>query len=790
MAESDKKGAASRLKRKPGGTERDSANQELQAGKVYTGTVTAVDPYAGTCTVLTKVPGKDIQHVVWATGGIMTPLLGFKTRQIPPLGARVVVMYGSTSFVIQILPSEPTDSRLGNKKSASGESYRSDKEVYGNGIIGGPVVDADALEGEFDISNAMNVGLLFLNNMMALKAGDRAKIETHLLNDMVRIISEVYRHHSAFGDFEIYNDGRLNVEWHGTSYEHESYNKDSPKAQKVPTKNHEVDLQNVEEQALFKQRFSAYIGHLGDFVQLFIREPQQTSTSIITGKAKFQIQNSGAVLMQSTDEIIFERVNRVVVPRRLLDPEDPDGNTYQELNEPAGLPQEPLVEWDFGPGNKNIHHVAHQLREYARYVSYSKSLARFKQLEKDFEVPSEAETPAPSSNNQEQDRAAVNGAAPFYETYSTIRMLRGGGIVLLAGDGSSLNLGNQQAVLSSVNRIVLDAAGDIVMNAGGSIYNTAYKDIHLTSVTGGIMQKARKKFHILCERGLLWLKSDGSPENTEGHGQGVYLDAAEGDVVINARQEMCVRSEEKDVTLKSVNGAIISKARTDIIQLATKGIHFTQALGGVLVQTKLFQFLARKILVNENIHISATTVDLGTKVNIRNRLKVQGNIYGPEVFKLVKYKHNGHIRVLRSELPVPDPQDGLEDSISELLASAEEGEKTMAELDGTTWKYDDREFPVQRPDGTSSSQYKPISQDFIQTHPDLFDESHDEWDFEDNKLKPATRTEPTLPYPGERSKQEMVHPESAGHVLDVPTADKEWTQTDLTPQPILKKKIK
>jgi uncharacterized protein (DUF2345 family) len=789
MSDTDKQTAKNNLQNKPGTTARDSAAQDLKLNTVYTGTVTSVDSANGLCTVLTRTPGTSVENVLWTSGGFLAPLLGFKCREIPTLGSHVAILFSEPSFVIQVLPNEPTDTRLGNKKSASGMSYRADKKVYGDGIVSGAVVDGDALEGEFDISNAMNVGLLFLNNMMAMSAGERAKIETHLLNDMVRIISEVYRHHSSFGDFEIYNDGRLNVEWHGTSYEHESYNKDSAKSPKVPTKKHEVDLENIEDAAMFKQRFSQYVGYLGDFVQLFIREPQKTSTSIITGKAKFQIQSSGAVLIQSTDEIIFERACRVVVPRRLKEHDDDQGNTFSEVSGDS-LPKEPIVEWNYGPGNKNIHHIAYQLREYARYISYSRSLARFRQLEKDFDVPSEADTPAPDSANQEQDRADANGSVPFYETYSTIRMLRGGGIVLVAGDGSSLNLGNQQAVLSSVDRIVLDAGGDIVLNAGRGIYGTAYKDIHLTSITGGIMQKARKKFHVLVERGLLWLKSDGSDSNSEGDGQGVYLDAAEGALVINAKKDACIRSEEQDILLQSVKGSVVFKAKTNIVNIAQKGIHLTQALGGVVVQTKLFQFLAKKILVNENVTISDTMVDLGTKVNLRNRLKVSENIYGPEVFKLGKYRHNGHIRVLRGELEAPAEDAGLEDELSGALADADDAEEVIGELDGSVWKYEDSEFPEYPADGTSTSQYQPISQDFIATHSDLFSETHDDWDFSDNKLKSATRTEATLPYPGERSKEEMVHPEGAGDILDKPSSKTDWTQTELEAKAIIKKKTK
>lgn len=770
---------------KPGETVLDQASTKLILGSLYNGIITSVDPTAGTCVVLTDSPGASIEGAFYVAGGLMAPLLGFKTRTVPPLGARVTVLYGKPPMIVAQAPVEPTDTAMGNKKSSSGLNFRADKEVYGDGIVKGPVADSDLLEGEYDVSNAMNVGLLFLNNLMCMRAGDRAKVETCLLNDMVRIVSEVYRHHSAFGDFEIYNDGHLNVEWHGTSYEHESYNKSDPKSPKVPTKNKEVAIDQVEDQALFKQRFSMYLGHLGDFIQMFIREPQDTSESIITGKARLFVGTGGSINFQTTDEIVFEKVVRVTVPRRKEAYDSPDGDKYADE-----LPTEPLIEWDFGAGNKNIHHTAYQLREYARYLSLHKNLARFRQKEKDFEIPKETEIPAPSASNRERDREGVNGSKEFFEAYSTIRMLRGGGIILVAGDGSCVNLNNRQVTISALERITMDTPGDIEMTAGGSIYKTAYKDIHSTAVTGGILQKARKRFHLLVEQGLLWLKSDGTEKTTETGRYGIYLDAAEGDMAINSKGDLCMRSQEKDVILRADKSSVIVKARENILLIPRTGALFLQSVAkGIIMQCRKFHLQARKILLNDNIQISPNNFKVSGNMSVSGRLKAGALWNGEDVKKLRgKYLHGGHVRVMSAAPAPPEPDTELTSMVGGLLSEAAASSPIMEQLDDSVWRYDVQDFPDRTANGTYTSSYRSWTQDYAFTHPDIAEE-YEDWKLEDNKLKSATRTSESMPYPGDRFTQEMVHPNDAGDILDKP-ADYTFQQTALKPETIVRKRRK
>jgi hypothetical protein len=83
----------------------------------------------------------------------------------------------------------------------------------------------DLLPGEEEISNNIGVALRLLTNFAQLDSGGLAKIECHLLNDMVRIVDAYFAHHHCGGDTLIWNNGRNNEESHFTSYPHEAAGK-------------------------------------------------------------------------------------------------------------------------------------------------------------------------------------------------------------------------------------------------------------------------------------------------------------------------------------------------------------------------------------------------------------------------------------------------------------------------------------------------------------------------------------------------------------------------------------
>ena len=161
------------------------------------------------------------------TAGIFAPLVGIRAMYYPAVQSRVLVLASSAAphFIVSSVPSEQFNGAIAGAKTMTGSSTKGlDPYVaraQGRGLeIDKPV---DLLEGEFDISNNFGVSLQLLTTCLSMKGSERAKIEAFLLNDMVRIVSDAFKHFSCFGDMQIYNDGRLNARWDGTSYDFESW---------------------------------------------------------------------------------------------------------------------------------------------------------------------------------------------------------------------------------------------------------------------------------------------------------------------------------------------------------------------------------------------------------------------------------------------------------------------------------------------------------------------------------------------------------------------------------------
>lgn len=760
------------LTQKTAPSSKDEALSSLVTGSVYAGVVTDVDTYENTCTVTFDNPAQTIEGCRYVTGALTAPLLGFKLRKVPNVGARVVVAYSNPSWVLGEVSAEPTDAVNGAKKSTTGDATRAQSGVYGPGVVAGPTVDADLLEGEFDISNAMGVGLLFMNSIMSMKAGQRAKVETCLLNDMVRVVSEVFRHHSAFGDFEIYNDGRLNVEWKGTSYEHESYNKADKNEPKANTVEKGVELNEDDDEEMWRNRFSAYLGYLGDFIQLFVHDPAKTSSQIISGRARVHIGNDGKVQVRTTDEIIFEKALRVVVPKRVQPHDSPDGDTYTDKE---SLDKTPLRKWEFEEGGGDVYQAAFQLRDYVRYT-HAISLARFRQNTKDFEVPNEEDVPTPSKSCEEKDREGDGGTVQYF--YSTYRIMQDGSHLFQAGDGSCFHIGNSHNRWSSTGSIELDAAGDILAASGRNIFFTAKKNIHFTSVEGSLIQKARTRIDVLVEKGRLWLKSDGKadsePEESDGPGpsknHGIWLDSTESDVLVNAKKNVTIRGEEESVSLvsdkliqfRSLRGRIY--AQCENFQARVTGGEFAIKASKFIADVREFNIGNRLIRAAGRLLIRART-------EFSNSIKAYGGIRGPRRSR-GEPRHENHISTLADGdvVDIPEREQVERPDVEHPL-------KPLRPLQTSIWEYPKEDFGSEGDKGQED--WKPQAQDFIDTNSDLFPD-YELWNWpQDNKLKDAERTRSTsTPFHGHRP-NEKTHDSNTPGLQELAGDYDSWEQNNL-----------
>ena len=547
---------------------------------IHDGTITNVSADGDTVDVVMKPGGRVLKDCIMGSD-VAAGLLGFHIDHRPVTGTDVKVVVGNPSVVIACLNTTMPDGASSEHNTVTGTAAGKVKDTKTFGSTATRRNDrspkpTDMLEGEYRISNALGIALSMMTTFAKLAAGDRAKVEVFLLNDMVRVVSRAFRHFSSFGDMQIYNDGRLNVRWDGSSYEHEALGLATAKTARgkllkkgVPDYT-QVDTVN----STGRWRFSQFVGFLGNFMHVFVTDPvaalSDTAIAAIggpnhrSGKFHAHVGNDGTFLIQSCAEIALERVVRIAVPIEMKRNEDPTGVTAKQFEE---LDKSFLKFWDYGANLKNISHTAYQLREYARWLSSYHSLARFHQLaskeeHSDWKIPKESDIPAPEWTSQETDCETANptmtGNNRYKDAYATIRLMRDGSIVAMEARGGALTMVDGCGQLSVPLDLTLEAGRNIRLIAGRDILAMARRNMELVSIVGGIKLKARTWLHGLCEWGSIWLKSDA-----------VDLSFASAPTPDNSLEDPAPIVLEHAVILEATQGRLMATAARGAVLAAT-----------------------------------------------------------------------------------------------------------------------------------------------------------------------------------------------------------------------------
>lgn len=782
----------------------DSAfrNQEqasgLKPGMVYSGSVVSVDPITRAFDVkVTGAKNTVLRNCVWAAG-VFSGLLGMRTTYLPTPGTNVLVIPGATSFVVGCTPSEFPDLIAGGSKTITGSGkHRVDTKTAANlaalhkaKIPLNSTMGNDMLEGEMEIGNSLGVAITLLNNLVGLSAGGKAKIECALTNDLVRIVSETFRHHSAFGDMEVYNDGRLNMRVDGTNYPHEAWGVLNEKDARVTNSGYVVDLSSIDAAVeTGRWRYSEFIGHLGDMVHQFVSEPTATlgkyaEDASRVGKSRFQMMADGTMLMQSVTEIAIERVSRIVVPIEHRKWDDSEGNKTAAME---SLTKDYLKIWEYGKDPKDLARTCYQLREYARWLSGMHSYARFLQMDKEWKVPSEADGNSPEWTNRELDKESVNSNQKRHiDTYSCFRIMRDGSQVLLDGYGNSYVSTYGSLQISAARHLEFYAPGDISLIAGQNIYIKARRNIEIAAVVGGLKLKARAWFHALSEVGSMWFKSDA--DSTAGDG-GATLDAdtptpiiLDRAMVLETTKGKTIIRSEKELLFETIQGG----GESDIVFQTGKGASM-RFISGMNILFKGLGSLAFD--VRRDIAMSALSViadlraktfnilgickitpgGLHTKMIKANYILGAKSISGPEM-KRGEDQHQNHIGTISDEEEGPVLDGEMPEDIANDPVVALTGGEIWDFFDPDEYIVGDREL------------YETLSEQRVRTDNDL-SSLYASWTLKESALRNAKRTGTKAPFPGKSSVRWQhsggfdLHKPATQNYADEVTAPTEFTQT-------------
>lgn len=734
--------------------------------------------------------------------GLFCGLLGFKFMSRLTQGTSVMLVGGNPSFIIGCVGTMGSVGSLPRSVGIDDQgpdiTHTSSEEDPDSAMWASYGMPIDLLEGEFEISNLLGVGVQFLTSMLRMGAGDRAKIETFLTRDLVRIVSSSFQHFTNFGTEEIDTDGgRVNHRVQGTSYEHEAWG-----AQKEKDKKGEIgDNDTVKPDSVAETgrwRFSQFKGFLGDFMQFFIMDPETAIGQMAqrnAGKSRVSFHSDGSILFQSVADIALERVTRVLVPFEEKGSHDPEGNTAEEIRK---LDEKFLKLWPFDM--KDAYKSPYQLREYARWLSTYHSFARFHRQNKDWKVPTESESPEPSWQNQEEDRMQAD-STKYFETYACYRIMRDGSLVSLAGDGSAVvhSAGNIQ--ISAPKNMTLEAGGDMRIIVGGNLYIKAKKNIEIASIFGGFITKSRTLWRALVEKGTMYFKSDASPAD-DGVGdpnplqevideQGIIFDAPNAGIKIVGKDDVLVMSEKGNVDIKAATEHVRFYAKNNIEMLFEHG-HL--AMKGLRMFASFRDCVALDCQLLD-VSNSLTWSRAGLQVNTIRAKTVSAtlSVYGPDRGPITPpdsttgvAAHFNHISSIPEDSmddfePVfGEKTDDLCSAISEMIENAPPFEKDVK------WQLYDQSNYIKK--GETYGLFQSLSQQRLSSEAES-DPDHEveTWVWaSDDRLKPAPRTAKMIaPFPG-KANQHMVHTTNVprlDQLCGIPAAELS-KRSDLKPAPV------
>ena len=582
---------------------------QLQAGQIYHAKVESAIHPGNTITCITQdSSARVIEDCIWAAG-LFSGIFGFKMNHAPARGTDVLVLFtGETNYIIGCFldkfgeikgmrrANATVDQKQGTIKgwfeTLFQTAMRSNKTLKTNPQFRGGDAPWDMVDGEVEITNLLGVGATFMRHISQLKAGDLAKVECGIIDDMVRIISGNFKHHSAFGDCNISNDGgRLNARWDGTSADWEIFGKDDPNkpkleqdsstenAVKKPT--HEDMIKTSDP----KWRFSQFVGFLGDFINMFVTDPvvwkegsnfEQDKRS---GKAKVHINEDGTFLVSSVGEIILERSPKITTPLEKLPEHHKDGNKPgDELFDNLDT----LRNWNFDAsgGKENVHYTIYQIREYAKWLTNQHANAQFLRLEKDWKVPSEAESEDPEHYKcKHLDKTKAQDSTfpeKIKDVYATIKIAKDGSILLLDAYDNSISLSETGVAIASHQDFLIEAAGSINLMAGRDVNVVANHSVDVSATKGGLSLRGDSFIQQYCKLGGISIETDQAP-------LGPIWEALD-----NPDAEQFDHTRIHGIVFKNTNGHIRHEAGYDIGAKARSEMHLT-AGGTVGVSSVRFQ---------------------------------------------------------------------------------------------------------------------------------------------------------------------------------------------------------
>lgn len=380
----------------------------------------------------------------------------------------------------------------------------------------------DIIPGEYALLNHAGAGLVIGALSTEVRGSAAASVRCSALDDQVRITSGHFRHISSAGSDEIYNDnGFITVESAVSMYQPERLG-----VQQTGTNAFQwtpVNLQGTKEDdsgvhqqegQTAKKRYYRYKGYLGDIVNVFVSNPDPAkafetmdSESKDQGLFHKHVDASGRLTVRSASGILFERYDRIPIPKRRHYAWDPAGDKETHPVEKRGftLP-------DKYPLSGGL--ILGDLAAWWNGLAYS----RFRQFGKDFTVPDQKDLPCPAAQYDELGKATEE-FSKYDLRHSYMGLTPDGGFVVRDAWGSEIVMADGRITLNAAADIEIRSGSSVIVLGGHDVVLKAHDSMDLSTTDKDVRIKAEGNLQVLsANRGVLiqsQAKSAGSADWVE-----------------------------------------------------------------------------------------------------------------------------------------------------------------------------------------------------------------------------------------------------------------------------------
>jgi hypothetical protein len=658
------------------------------------------DVYAGSYYCNVSIPNQKrnlpciwLSHAINHWGGVAdvgAPAIGTTVAVFTPPNGKYGIILGS-------MP-EISDSKLnsisldnfpdGGFRNRSSEECHNPADFAKRKTLAGDYgMPNDTIPGDRSWQNELGVMLGVFRSFATLKASDLAKIETFLIDDLVRITAQNLQEYTSLGEYTIRNDnGRLDMEWLASTVLNESLDQagangqvtgmgyqevsdpDYDSKRPIPTNN--VDPISYE---AGRWRLKTFVGYLGDFLQMFLIRPSSVVGDGELGKESkdeiglFQdyLDLSGHRISRSVIGHGMHKSHQIAVPVKKYDFDDPEGDT-------SAPDQSEKKDFKFDEsGVKGLVGMSCQLRDYFAWIYNSYAPTNRMDYKKDWIIPDENSCPRPNSSSITSPQnngffrqfpskvslqVAEKNTKSIWSGEAWSHILPDGSYSMRDTWGSSIDTRAGHMWLSCSNDLTLFAGRNVVILAGGDIIQRAKKNIECSTSDGQIRIKAQTDILAHSEKGGIQMtalsegysgdiKKKGSEYGTRGitfkTGSGVSMFAKSLEVGMD--NTILFGKGEKG-TAPSINFELSSwlqKTQSSCVYRFGDSDYFSASQSGIMtsgtirgekgIQVLENVYASGSITADGNIISAGSMAALGGGLSVNGYISAVGSISGKTV---------------------------------------------------------------------------------------------------------------------------------------------------------------